>query len=221
MSDYHRGGRALPLRLLLGTGNRKKLQELQTLLQGLPFELVSLQDFPQVKEVVEDGKTFEENAVKKAREIAKQTGLLTLAEDSGLVVEALEGNPGVYSARFAGPEKDDLKNCEKVLHLMEKLPDTCRGACFKSVAAIATRERLVGIVEGEVQGGIACEMRGSGGFGYDPIFVYGPYAKTFGEVTQEMKDRVSHRARSVGKARKILEEYVKMHASGRKSLRDV
>lgn len=218
MSDYPRGGMAPLPRLLLGTGNRKKLQELRILLRGIPFELVSLQDFPQVKEVAENGKTFEENAVKKATEITGQTGLLTLAEDSGLMVEALEGNPGVYSARFAGPGKDDLKNCEKVLRLMEKLPDTCRGACFKSVVAIATRGRLVGVVEGEVRGGIAYEMRGSGGFGYDPIFVYGPYRKTFGEVTQEMKDRVSHRAQAVGKARKILEEYVKMQASGRKSL---
>ena len=197
-------------KLLLGTGNRKKLEELQTLLQGVPFELVSLRVFPQVKEVVEDGETFEENAVKKAREIAAQTGLLTLAEDSGLMVEALEGSPGVYSARFAGPEKDDVKNCRKVLRLMEKLPDTCRGACFKSVITIATREKLIGIAEGEVQGGIAHEMRGTNGFGYDPIFIYGPYGKTFGEVPEEMKHRVSHRAQAIEKARKILEEYAKI-----------
>jgi XTP/dITP diphosphohydrolase len=201
-------------KLLLGTGNRKKLEELQTLLAGLPFEVISLRDIPPIKEVVEDGKTFEENAVKKATEIARESGILTLAEDSGLAVDALEGSPGVYSARFAGPRKDDVENCQKVLKLMEKLPDTCRGAAFKSAVAIATPERLVGVVEAEVRGGIAHAMRGSGGFGYDPIFIYGSYGgKTFGEVSAEMKHRVSHRAQAITKAREILEEYLKA-ASG-------
>ena len=197
---------SLKPKLLLGTGNRKKLEELQTLLAGLPFQLVSLRDFPPVKDVVEDGKTFEENAIKKATEIAAEAGLLTLAEDSGLMIEALEGNPGVYSARFAGPGKDDIKNCQKVLRLMEELPDTCRGALFKSVVAIATPERLIGVAEGEVQGAIARQMRGLNGFGYDPIFIYGPYGKTLGEVSAQMKHRVSHRAPAIQKAKKILEE---------------
>lgn len=197
----------------MGTGNRKKLEELQNLLQDIPFKLVSMREFPQLSEVLEDGTTFEENAVKKAIGLARQSGILTLAEDSGLVVDALEGAPGVYSARFAGPEKDDLKNCEKILRLMEKLPDTCRGAAFKSAVAIASPERLIGVAEGGVRGGIACEMRGSGGFGYDPLFIYGPYGKTFGEVTGELKHRVSHRAEAIGKAKKILLEYVKMTPS--------
>ena len=201
-------------KLLLGTGNRKKLEELETLLSDLPFQLVSLREFPNVTEIVEDGTTFEENAIKKARGLAAQTGLLTLGEDSGLVVDALEGNPGVYSARFAGPEKDDVKNCLKVLRLMEKLPDTCRGAAFKSAVAIATPDRVVGVVESEVCGAIAHEMRGSNGFGYDPLFIYGPYGgKTFGEVPAEWKHRVSHRAQAVEKAKKILEEYVRIQNS--------
>ena len=199
--------------LLLGTGNRKKLEELQSLLQGVPFELLSLGAFPQVRDVMEDGETFEANAVKKATEIAKQTGLLTLGEDSGLCVEALEGSPGVYSARFAGPEKDDIRNCLKILRLMEKLPDICRGASFRSVVAVALPDRLIGVVEGEVQGEIAREMRGSGGFGYDPVFVYGPYGKTFGEVSVDMKHRVSHRAQAIQKAKKILEDYARMLTS--------
>lgn len=193
--------------LLLGTGNRKKFGELRSLLFDLPFQLASLHDYPKVKDIEEDGKTFEENAIKKAIGIAQQAGVLTLAEDSGLVVEALEGNPGVYSARFAGPEKDDLKNCQKVLRLMEKMPDTCREAAFVSVVAIASPEKLIGVVRGEVRGGISREMRGTNGFGYDPIFIYGQYGKTFGEVPAEMKHRVSHRAEAVKKARKILEEY--------------
>lgn len=224
-------GRGRP-RLLLGTGNSKKLKELQTLLEDLPFELLSLKDFPHATEIVEDGETFEENAVKKARGLALQTGVLTLAEDSGLVVEALEGAPGVYSARFAGPEKNDIKNCEKVLRLMEKLPDTCRGAAFESVVAIANPSSLtlspftgrgegdgnnlilLGVAEGEVRGAIAHQMQGSGGFGYDPIFIYGPYGgKTFGEVSSEMKHRVSHRAQAILKAKKILTKYAKMQTS--------
>ena len=201
-------------KLLLGTGNRKKLEELETLLSDLPFQLVSLREFPNVTEIVEDGTTFEENAIKKARGLAAQTGLLTLGEDSGLVVDALEGNPGVYSARFAGLEKDDVKNCLKVLRLMEKLPDNCRGAAFKSVVAVATPDRLVGVAEGEVRGGMAREMRGANGFGYDPLFIYGPYGgKTFGEVPPEWKHRVSHRAQAVEKAKKILEEYVRIQNS--------
>ena len=207
MSGSERPG----LKLLLGTGNRKKLEELATLLHAPPFQLVSLREFPNPVEILEDGDTFEENAVKKATGLAKQTGLLTLAEDSGLVVDALEGSPGVYSARFAGPEKDDIKNCLKVLRLMEKLPDNCRGAAFKSAVAVATPERLIGVVEGEVRGAIAHEMRGSNGFGYDPIFIYGPYGgKTFGEVPAEWKHRVSHRAKAVEKAKDILQEYVKI-----------
>jgi XTP/dITP diphosphohydrolase len=196
--------------LLLATGNRKKLAEIEKLLTGISFRLISLRDFPQVKEVKEDGKTFVENAEKKAMGFAKQTGLLTLAEDSGLCVEALEGAPGVFSARFAGAEKDDIKNCEKVLRLMEKLPDNCRGASFVSAVAVAAPERILGVVEGEVRGAIARQMRGRDGFGYDPIFLYGPYeGKTFGEVSPEMKDRVSHRAEAIRKAKKILEEFAR------------
>lgn len=209
MTDRRAG---LP-KLVLGTGNRKKLKELQTLLHGVSFQMLSTRDFPALEEVVEDGKTFEANAVKKASEIAKQTGLLTLAEDSGLCVEALEGSPGVYSARFAGSEKDDLRNCEKVLRLMEKLPDNCRRASFQSVIAIATPDRLIGVAKGEVHGAIAREIKGSGGFGYDPIFIYGPYGKTFGEVSEDMKHRVSHRAQAVEKARELLSGYAKMLSS--------
>ncbi len=202
------------IKLLVGTGNQKKLEELETLFADLPYKLISLREFPDYQEIVEDGNTFEENAIKKALGLAKQTGLLTLGEDSGLVVEALEGSPGVYSARFAGPEKDDLKNCLKVLRLMEKLPDNCRGASFKSAIAIATPDRIMGVVEGEVKGAIAYEMRGSAGFGYDPIFIYGPYGgKTFGEVPSEWKHRVSHRGEAAKKAKKILEEYAKMRTS--------
>lgn len=197
----------LLMKLLIATSNRKKLEELKTLLSDLPFEFVSLREVASIPEVVEDGETFQENAIKKASETAKATGMLTLAEDSGLTVEALEGAPGVYSARFAGPEKDDVKNCLKVLRLMEKLPDTCRGASFVSAVAIAAPEQLVAVVEGEVRGAIAREMKGTNGFGYDPIFIYGPYGKTFGEVSSEMKHRVSHRFQAVNRAKPFLRRF--------------
>lgn len=192
------------MKLLIATTNPKKFEELESLLKGLPFVFLSLRDIPPIPEVVEDGKTFQENAVKKAAQTARAMGLVTLAEDSGLLVEALEGAPGVYSARFAGAEKDDLKNCEKVLRLMEKLPDNCRRASFVSAVAIAKPEGLLGVVEGEVRGAIAREMKGSNGFGYDPIFIYGPYGKTFGEVPAGMKHKVSHRAEAVKKSRALL-----------------
>lgn len=200
-------------KLLIATTNRKKLEELESLLKGLPYEFLFLRDIPPLPEVVEDGKTFRENAVKKAVETAKASGLLTLAEDSGLVVEALEGNPGVYSARFAGPEKDDVKNCLKVLRLMEKLPDNCRHASFISAVAVASPKELAGVVEGEVRGAISREMKGLNGFGYDPIFIYGPYGKTLGEVSTELKHRVSHRAEAVKKAEKILKGLINTHPS--------
>lgn len=197
------------MKLLVATTNPKKLEELQTLLRDLPVELISLRDIPPIPEVEEDGRTFRENAVKKATEIARAAGFLTLAEDSGLMVDALEGAPGVYSARFSGPERDDIKNCEKVLRLMEKMPDTCRGAKFVSAVALAAPGRLIGVTEGEVRGGIAREMIGKNGFGYDPIFIYGPYGKTFGQVPEEMKHRVSHRHEAIVKARNLLEVHLR------------
>lgn len=190
--------------LLVATANRKKLAELQTLLSNLPVKLKCLADFPNIMEVPEIGKTFEENASLKALGYAKQTWLLTLAEDSGLCCDALEGAPGVYSARFAGAAKSDLENNRKLLKLLEKVPDHCRGAYFHSAIAIAEPDRMVRVVEGRVYGFISREIRGENGFGYDPVFFYQPFGKTFGEVSPELKHRVSHRAQALEKAAHVL-----------------
>lgn len=196
------------MKLLVATTNKKKLGELQDLLSGLPFELYSLGDFPSYDEVAETGKTFEENASLKALGYARQTGLLTIAEDSGLCCVALDDAPGVYSARFAGEGKDDHDNNLKVLRLLENVPDNCRGAYFKSVIAIAEPNRIVGLAEGEVHGFISREIKGTNGFGYDAVFYYPPFKKNFGEVETAQKHEVSHRAQSLVKARQILSHYL-------------
>jgi len=192
-------------RLLVASTNAKKLKELRDLLKGLPFEVVGLGDFSNIQEVPEDGNTFEENAIAKASGYARQTGLLTLAEDSGLCCDALDGAPGIYSARFSGLDKDDHANNLKVLRLLEKMPDNCRGAYFKSAVAIASPEKVFGIMSGEVHGFIHKQLSGVHGFGYDTLFYYPPFGKTFGEVPAEMKYQVSHRFKALQKARTILE----------------
>nr|MBP9865100.1 non-canonical purine NTP pyrophosphatase [Candidatus Omnitrophota bacterium] len=136
---------------------------------------------------------------------AKQTGLLTLAEDSGLCCDALEGAPGIYSARFSGLDKDDHANNLKVLRLLEKMPDNCRGAYYKSAVAIASPEKVFGTVSGEVHGFIHKHLTGTQGFGYDTLFYYPPFGKTFGDVPSEMKYQVSHRFKALQKARLLLE----------------
>ncbi len=200
------------MKLFVATTNPKKLEELRALLKGLPFELVSLSEFPQIKEVPETGATFRENAEIKALGYARQTGLLTLGEDSGLCCDALEGAPGVYSARFSGEEKNDAKNNEKLLKLLEKLPDNCRGAHYACAIAIAEPGKVVGYAEGEVHGAIAKKPVGTGGFGYDPLFFYLPFQKTFAQVPAEMKHGVSHRANALKKVRQILENHSKTNA---------
>lgn len=201
------------LRLVIATRNRKKLRELEELLSGLPVELLPLDAFPGIDEVEETGKTFLENAQLKAQGYARQTLSLTLAEDSGLCCDALEGAPGIYSARFAGLAKNDDDNNEKVLKLLSGVPDNCRDARFVSAIAVSDAEgRILGAVEGEVRGSIAREVRGNGGFGYDPVFFYPPFQKTFGEVSAEDKHRVSHRYKSLQKAKILLEGILRNQA---------
>lgn len=195
-------------KLLIATGNKKKLGEFQELFKTFPVETLCLSDFPKIKEVEETGKTFEENATLKALGYAKQTGMLTLGEDSGLCCDALEGAPGVYSARFAGEGKSDSDNNQKLLRLLDGIPVNCRGAHYKSVIALAVPDKLIGSVNGEVHGVIHHSLAGSGGFGYDPLFFYHPYQKTFGEVSPEMKHKVSHRAKAFVKAKALLQQYL-------------
>lgn len=204
-----------PRTLLVATTNPKKLTELKDFLADLGLQLFSLADFPRSKEVPENGKTFQENATLKALSYGEQTGFLTLAEDSGLCCDALEGAPGIYSARFAGEAKSDRENNLKLLKFLEKVPDNCRGAHFKSVVALALPGRLIGIAEGEVHGVISHKIRGTNGFGYDPVFFYPPFGKTFGEVAPEMKYQVSHRTQALQKTHEILKDYFENRENGR------
>ena len=183
--------------IVLATGNPDKIRELRELLREIPFELKSLRDFNHVKEVEETGSTFGENAVIKACGFAQQTGRVCLADDSGLEIEALGGAPGVQSARFAGLGAGyDVKNA-KVLGLLDESGDTERRARFVCVMALADRSgRVIHTAEGICAGSIAYAPRGSGGFGYDPIFVPEGFNQTFAELGDDVKHRISHRARA-------------------------
>lgn len=194
---------------MVATTNVKKLKELQELLSDLPIQCLSLRDFPDVKDVEETGRTFEENAKIKALGYAGQTGVLTLGEDSGICCDALNGEPGVFSARFCGESKNDDENNKKLLELMRDVPDEKRTAYYESAIALAEPAKLIGAVRGQVHGLIARDLRGNGGFGYDPLFFYPPYRETFGEVSIEMKHRVSHRGQALGKFRELLQDFLK------------
>jgi XTP/dITP diphosphohydrolase len=185
-------------RLVIGSRNKKKLLELQDLLGDVPVELTDLSLWPDVPDVEETGQTFEENARLKAAAYAKATGEWVLAEDSGLVVPALKGRPGVQSARYAGTHGDDAANNRKLLAELAPLPDDRRAAYYVCVAALASPEGDVrAVAEGRCHGVIVKEPRGAGGFGYDPLFEIPEYHATFGELSLRVKQALSHRARAV------------------------
>ncbi len=191
------------LKIVVATGNEDKFREILDILKEVPAEFFSLKDFPDIPEIEETGISFTENALLKARTVHKATGLFTLADDSGLEVDALNGAPGIYSARYAGQEKDYTANNEKLLREMEQLPPKMRGAQFRCVVALVG-QNFEQIVEGVIRGRIIDELRGSAGFGYDPLFVPEGYNKTFAELGEEIKNRISHRARAFHKAKEIL-----------------
>lgn len=183
--------------IVLGTKNQDKLRELQRLLKGSGIEVLSLQDFPHCADVKEDGRTFEANARKKARVYSKHTRSLTLADDSGLMVNYLRGKPGVYSARFAGPGCTYHDNNQKLLRLLKKIPAARRVAKFVCVMALCDKGRLTQTVKGECWGKIAFSERGKNGFGYDPVFVPRGFSKTFAELKSHTKNRISHRGKAL------------------------
>ena len=195
--------------IVIGTKNKDKLRELQKLLKGAGIRVLSLGDFPPCRDVKENGKTFEANARKKARVYSKHTGLLTLGDDSGLMVRALNGKPGVYSARFAWPGCSYSDNNKKLLRLMKGLKGGKRQAKFVCVAALYDKGKFVGLARGECAGQIARSLAGKNGFGYDPVFVPSGLKKTFAELLQAAKARVSHRGRALRAASKVIRRYVK------------
>jgi XTP/dITP diphosphohydrolase len=193
-------------RLLVATNNPGKLAEYRELLAGLPAELTYLPDVGLNFAVTETGATFEENAILKARAYAAASGRLTLADDSGLEVDALNGEPGVRSARYAGPHTNDVANYRLLLHRLAGVPWERRGARFRCVIAIATPDGTVRTSEGECPGVIGFEPRGSYGFGYDPVFYMPEFHLTMAELPVEVKNQVSHRARAALKAREVLQQ---------------
>ena len=194
--------------LLIATKNAGKIRELKELMADLPFRMRSLSDFADVSEPEETGATFAENAVLKARSYALQTGLWTLADDSGLEVEALHGAPGVFSARYAGKDAADADRIEKLLKEMNETRDENRRARFVCAAAIADAARDIQfIAEGVCDGRIALTARGAGGFGYDPVFIPDGFSKTFGELTCDVKQQISHRARATFKIIQYLRRF--------------
>jgi XTP/dITP diphosphohydrolase len=193
-------------KLVVASRNEHKVKEIREILGGQPWEILSLADFPQLPEVVEDQDTFVGNALKKAKEIAASTGLLTLADDSGLEVDALDGRPGVYSARFAGPKATDGENNEKLLKLLADVPQEKRTARFRCVIAIAKPDGWSTYVEGHCRGVIGYAPAGSGGFGYDPLFYVPSLEKTFAQLSPEEKNAISHRGKALQAAVKVLAE---------------
>ncbi|MDD5669542.1 MAG: XTP/dITP diphosphatase [Candidatus Omnitrophica bacterium] len=196
------------MELIVATKNKKKLEEIKEILKGLRLTILSLADYPDVPRIVENGKTFQENAVIKAMKIARFTGKLTMGEDSGLCVQALGGAPGVYSARFSGKDKDDNKNNLKLLRLLKGLPVKKRKAHYSCAVAIADPSGLIKVVEGKCRGRIGVEQKGEFGFGYDPLFVIPSYGKTFAELGPEIKHSMSHRFRALKKIRGVIEKYI-------------
>lgn len=192
------------MKLVLATRNRGKIREMSELLSPVGVEVLSLDSFPGVPEVEEDGDTFQANAVKKAMSVSLHTGEIALADDSGLEVDYLGGAPGVHSARFAGEGRDDRENNEKLLRLMRNVPPEKRSARFKCVVALATPEGQLYTAEGACEGVIGAEPRGEEGFGYDPLFVVPEYGKTFAQLDLQTKNRISHRGRALRLAYEII-----------------
>ena len=184
-------------RIVIGTRNPKKLKEIEAILSGLPVQLVSMAAYPDVPDVVEDGDTFEANAIKKAFVTADATGEWAMADDSGLEVDALDGRPGVFSARYAGEDQNDKANCRKLLAELDGVPAGERKANFRSVIALARPGEVLFTTEGRLDGVISTGPRGTNGFGYDPVFEVPGTGKTTAEMLPEEKNRISHRGKAL------------------------
>ena len=190
--------------LLIASQNPGKLNEMKLLLEGLPFRVLSPRDLGILTAPEETGSTFLENATLKALDYARRSGRLTVADDSGLSVDALDGGPGLYSSRFGGEGASDDDRNRTLLERLHGLPPERRGARFTSAVAAVRDGRVLFQAEEIVEGRIAEEPRGASGFGYDPIFFYPPFGKSFGEVSGSEKDRVSHRGKSFARLREFL-----------------
>ena len=191
----------MTMNIVLATRNKKKIEEIKRITADLPITILSLDNYPDCPETVEDKDTFEGNAIKKAVEVCQCTGLPALADDSGLEVDVLGGAPGVYSARYAGSSGSgtDVRNYEKLLAELKNVPDEKRGAQFVCCMALAFPDGTEKSFFGYAKGCIGYEPKGQTGFGYDPVFIPEGHKRTFAEMSGEEKDRLSHRGKAIEK----------------------
>jgi len=191
------------LDIFLATKNNGKIEEIKAVLKKLDIKIYSLNDFPDFPTTIEDGKTYRDNALKKALEGSRHTGKMCLADDSGLEIEFLHGDPGLYSSRW-GDTDEDRNN--KVLKLMENVPQDKRRAKFVCVLVLVLLNGKHYVIRGECHGEISFEPKGHYGFGYNPIFFVTEYGKTFAELKSDVKNKISHRGKALRKMKKVLEE---------------
>jgi XTP/dITP diphosphohydrolase len=195
------------LEVIVATRNKGKIREIREALKGLGLRIHALSDFSGVPEIEEDGESFAENALKKARFYSKYFGKLTIADDSGLEVDGLNGLPGIYSARYAGERASSQENNRKLLKELGGLPISERGARFKCVLAVVSPDGREVIAEGSCRGRIGFREKGKRGFGYDPLFILPKYGKTMAELSLGEKNRVSHRGKALRKLKKIITNF--------------
>jgi XTP/dITP diphosphohydrolase len=202
--------------LLVASTNAGKLAEIRAFLAQFPLHILSLEELSGYPKITEDGVSFEENALKKARTLAEDSGYFTLADDSGLEVDALNGAPGIYSARYAGPEADDEKNNAKLLHELRSVPEQQRAArfvCALAFCAPKANRREPWVVRESCEGRIALAPRGQKGFGYDPLFFFPDFGKTFGEIDRATKATVSHRGKALKRFAEALPALLNLSAA--------
>lgn len=192
-------------KIVLSTGNKNKVYEIKDILNDLPIEVFSKADINLAHiDIIEDGATLKENSIKKAEGLSAYTKYMLMADDSGLFVDALNGEPGIYSNRYAGEEGNDEANNIKLLKELENIEPSKRLAKFLTVITLITEDKEIITINGELLGSIAFEAAGDKGFGYDPIFIPEGYDQTFAQLGQELKNRISHRARALEEMKKVL-----------------
>jgi len=196
--------------LIVASRNKGKVGEIMALLNGLPYKVTSLLDYPQIPEIIEDGKTYRANALKKAREVALATGKMAMSDDSGIEVKALNNAPGIYSARFAGEGASEAARNQKLFRMLKGVPMHQRQGRYRCVIALVNAKgEELGVVQGTCSGYITTKNIGTNGFGFDPLFLLKRYNKTFGQLPSTLKAKISHRARALKKFRLLLDQVTK------------
>ena len=195
--------------LIVASRNKGKVKEIMELLADLPFKVTSLLDYPQIPEIIEDGKTYRANALKKAREVALATGRMAMSDDSGIEVKVLGNAPGIYSARFAGEGASEKARNKKLFAMLKGVPMHQRRARYRCVIALVNAKgQELGVVQGTCSGYVTTRDIGTNGFGFDPLFLVKRYNKTFGQLPSSLKAKISHRARALKKFRLLLAKVI-------------